>query len=49
MLASLLAAVLAALCYGVASVMQAVAVREASTRSGCWSPSRRKTAAGSPE
>ena len=33
MLASLLAAVLAALCYGVASVMQAVAVREASTRS----------------
>ena len=33
MLASLVAAVVAALCYGVASVMQAVAVREASTRS----------------
>jgi drug/metabolite transporter (DMT)-like permease len=33
MLASLIAAVVAALCYGVASVMQAVAVREASTRS----------------
>jgi drug/metabolite transporter (DMT)-like permease len=32
-LASLIAAVVAALCYGVASVMQAVAVREASTRS----------------
>jgi len=32
-LASLIAAVLAALCYGVASVMQAVAVREASNRS----------------
>ena len=33
MLASLIAAVVAALCYGVASVMQAVAVRDASTRS----------------
>ena len=33
MLASLIAAVIAALCYGTASVMQAVAVREASTRS----------------
>ena len=33
MLVSLIAAVLAALCYGVASVMQAVAVREASNRS----------------
>ncbi len=33
MLASLIAAVVAALCYGTASVMQAVAVREASTRS----------------
>ena len=33
MLASLIAALLAALCYGVASVMQAVAVREASNRS----------------
>ncbi len=33
MLASLVAAVVAALCYGVASVMQAVAVREASHRS----------------
>jgi drug/metabolite transporter (DMT)-like permease len=33
MLASLIAAVVAALCYGVASVMQAVAVREASNRS----------------
>lgn len=33
MLASLVAAVIAALCYGVASVMQAVAVRAASTRS----------------
>lgn len=33
MLASLIAAVVAALCYGVASVMQAVAVRGASTRS----------------
>jgi drug/metabolite transporter (DMT)-like permease len=33
MLACLIAAVVAALCYGVASVMQAVAVREASTRS----------------
>jgi drug/metabolite transporter (DMT)-like permease len=33
MLASLVAAVVAALCYGVASVMQAVAVRAASTRS----------------
>ncbi len=33
MLVSLIAALLAALCYGVASVMQAVAVREASTRS----------------
>jgi len=32
MLASLVAAVIAALCYGVASVMQAVAVREASNR-----------------
>jgi drug/metabolite transporter (DMT)-like permease len=32
-LVSLIAAVLAALCYGVASVMQAVAVREASNRS----------------
>jgi drug/metabolite transporter (DMT)-like permease len=32
MLASLVAAVVAALCYGVATVMQAVAVREASTR-----------------
>jgi drug/metabolite transporter (DMT)-like permease len=32
-LVSLIAAVLAALCYGVASVMQAIAVREASTRS----------------
>src|SRR5580692_4266777 len=32
MLVSLIAAVVAALCYGVASVMQAVAVREASTR-----------------
>jgi len=32
MLASLVAAVVAALCYGVASVMQAVAVRAASTR-----------------
>ncbi len=33
MLASLIAAVIAALCYGIASVMQAVAVREASNRS----------------
>ena len=33
MLVSLIAAVLAALCYGVASVMQAIAVREASNRS----------------
>src|ERR1700756_3093096 len=33
MLVSLIAAVVAALCYGVASVMQAVAVREASSRS----------------
>src|ERR1700757_1257041 len=33
MLGSLIAAVVAALCYGIASVMQAVAVREASTRS----------------
>src|SRR6202020_2604328 len=33
MLASLIAAVVAALCYGIASVMQAVAVREASNRS----------------
>ena len=33
MLASLIAAVVAALCYGIASVLQAVAVREASTRS----------------
>jgi CTP synthase len=33
MLASLIAAVIAALCYGVASIMQAIAVREASTRS----------------
>ena len=33
MLVSLIAAVVAALCYGVASVMQAVAVREASNRS----------------
>src|SRR3984885_7433803 len=33
MLASLVAAVVAALCYGIASVMQAVAVREASNRS----------------
>ena len=33
MLVSLVAAVVAALCYGVASVMQAVAVREASNRS----------------
>src|SRR6202035_1160281 len=32
MLVSLIAAVVAALCYGVASVMQAVAVREASNR-----------------
>src|SRR5277367_6387008 len=32
MLVSLIAAVVAALCYGVASVMQAIAVREASTR-----------------
>src|ERR1700753_3301910 len=32
-LASLIAAVVAALCYGIASVMQAVAVREASNRS----------------
>jgi drug/metabolite transporter (DMT)-like permease len=32
MVVSLVAAVIAALCYGVASVMQAVAVREASTR-----------------
>jgi drug/metabolite transporter (DMT)-like permease len=32
-LASLIAAVIAALCYGIASVMQAVAVREASNRS----------------
>ena len=34
MLVSLIAAVVAALCYGVASVMQAIAVREASTRAG---------------
>src|SRR6201985_2312632 len=33
MLASLVAAVVAALCYGIASVMQAVAVRGASNRS----------------
>src|SRR5258708_21422095 len=33
MLASLVAAVIAALCYGIASVMQAVAVRGASNRS----------------
>jgi drug/metabolite transporter (DMT)-like permease len=33
MLASLIAAVVAALCYGVASIMQAIAVREASNRS----------------
>src|ERR1700761_1727564 len=33
MLVSLIAAVVAALCYGIASVMQAVAVREASNRS----------------
>src|ERR1700739_3545752 len=33
MLASLVAAVVAALCYGIASVMQAVAVSEASNRS----------------
>jgi drug/metabolite transporter (DMT)-like permease len=33
MLASLTAAVIAALCYGIASIMQAVAAREASTRS----------------
>ena len=33
MLASLIAAVVAALCYGIASVMQSVAVREASNRS----------------
>jgi drug/metabolite transporter (DMT)-like permease len=32
MLVSLIAAVVAALCYGVASIMQAIAVREASTR-----------------
>ncbi len=32
MLASLIAAVVAALCYGVASIMQAIAVREASNR-----------------
>jgi len=32
MLASLIAAIVAALCYGIASVMQAVAVREASNR-----------------
>jgi drug/metabolite transporter (DMT)-like permease len=34
MLVSLIAAVVAALCYGVASVMQAIAVREASNRAG---------------
>jgi len=34
MLVSLIAALVAALCYGVASVMQAIAVREASTRAG---------------
>jgi drug/metabolite transporter (DMT)-like permease len=34
MLVSLIAALVAALCYGVASVMQAVAVREASNRAG---------------
>jgi drug/metabolite transporter (DMT)-like permease len=34
MLVSLIAAVVAALCYGVASVMQAIAVREASRRAG---------------
>src|ERR1700721_4046026 len=34
MLVSLLAAVVAALCYGVASVLQASAVREASNRAG---------------
>src|SRR3984957_5919467 len=33
MLASLVAAVVSAICYGIASVLQAVAVREASTRS----------------
>ena len=32
MLVSLIAALVAALCYGVASVMQAIAVREASRR-----------------
>ena len=32
MVASLIAAIVAALCYGVATVMQAVAVREASNR-----------------
>jgi drug/metabolite transporter (DMT)-like permease len=34
MLVSLIAALIAALCYGVASVMQAIAVREASNRAG---------------
>ena len=34
MLVSLIAALVAALCYGVASVMQAIAVREASNRAG---------------
>ena len=34
MLVSLIAALVAALCYGVASVMQAIAVREASTGPG---------------
>ena len=44
MLVSLIAAVVAALCYGVASVMQAVAVREASNRTAAheaapgWTP-----------
>ena len=40
MLVSLIAAVVAALCYGVASVMQAVAVREASNRAGLSNASR---------
>ena len=45
MLVSLIAAVVAALCYGVASVMQAVAVREASNRTvggahGCGAQGR---------
>lgn len=43
MLASLVAAVVAALCYGIASVMQAVAVRAASRRTATRSTASRST------